>query len=404
VRPAVVDHLPGPERPYYRPVSGWNLYPTNGEYTDWAYARVGTLAMTSEMSSGYENGFYYGFEFPDDEAKLQTLFLDNLPLALDILESAREPLAARPQATGLPTEPVVLESVSPVVRAVVPAASTPVITAGAPLALRPDTISHGTFQRRWISDTITRFPRISVRAGSVEAGFTVLAIGGAEPTDTGWVATGMSPTQPGFVGRFQWSGNNGYVRSPAVTMPQTSDTASVVFWTRYDGSGFSSAPHGEIRMSIDGSAEWVRVGAVAGGAEQYYPERVVVGGVRGRTLRFEFASPDRLPWWLDEIAIVAHSAPTIVAEGAALRPSANPVRTDVVYFNWPFGSAGGELAAYDFAGHLAWRSNVAGGTQTVTWDLGRGGLANGVYVVVASAGGNTRRFKLFVLRPGGRAG
>jgi hypothetical protein len=157
-------------------------------------------------------------------------------------------------------------------------------------------------------------------------------------------------------------------------------------------------------MSIDGAADWTRVGAVAGSAQEYYPERVVVAGVRGRSLRFEFTSPDRLPWWLDEITIVAHGATAAVAEGAALLPSANPVRTDVVYFNWPFGSTSGELAAYDFAGHLAWRSSVAAGTVTVSWDLGRSALANGVYVVVARAGGSARRFKLFVLRPGGRAG
>jgi hypothetical protein len=403
VRSAVTDHLPGAGRSYYRPASGWNLYPTNGEYTDWAYARIGTLAITPEMTTGYENGVYYGFEFPDDEGRLQTLFLDNLPFALDVLESARDPLGARPQATGIAVEPLVIESVSPVVRAIVPAAVSPAVTAGAPLALHLDTLAHGTFQRRWVSDTIGRFPRLSVRAGNVEAGYTVLAFGGAEATDSGWSVSGMATTQPGFAGHFQWSGSSGYVRSPTVTMPQTSDTVSVLFWTRYTGSGFSNIPHGEIRISTDGGSVWTRVGAVAGNAEQYYPERIVVGGVRGKSLRFEFATPDQLPWWLDEITIVAHSAQTLLAQEDALRPSANPVRSDLVYFNWPFGAAGGELAAYDFAGHLAWRSPVVGGTETVTWELGRG-LANGVYVVIAKAGGRTRRFKLFVLRPGGRAG
>ena len=93
-------------------------------------------------------------------------------------------------------------------------------------------------------------------------------------------------------------------------------------------------------------------------------------------------------------------APVQVAQEDALRPSANPVRTDLVYFNWPFGVTGGELAAYDFAGHLAWRTTVAGGTETVAWELGSR-LANGVYVVVAKSGASARRFKLFVLRPGG---
>ena len=60
-----------------------------------------------------KNGVYYGFEFPDDEAKLQRLFLDNLPFALDVLDAARDPLHAHPTTTGIASQPVEFETVSP---------------------------------------------------------------------------------------------------------------------------------------------------------------------------------------------------------------------------------------------------------------------------------------------------
>ncbi|MHB0963592.1 MAG: M14 family metallopeptidase, partial [Gemmatimonadaceae bacterium] len=90
-RPVAMDRLPGSARTFYSPSTAWMLYPTNGEYTDWASATFGTVSINPELTSGYGPSGYYGFEFPDDETLLQQLFTDNLPFALDAIEMARNP-------------------------------------------------------------------------------------------------------------------------------------------------------------------------------------------------------------------------------------------------------------------------------------------------------------------------
>ncbi|MGE5759104.1 MAG: M14 family metallopeptidase, partial [Gemmatimonadota bacterium] len=50
--PAVRDSVPASFHAYYHPGPGWNLYATNGEYTDWAYRAHGTIAFTPELTSG----------------------------------------------------------------------------------------------------------------------------------------------------------------------------------------------------------------------------------------------------------------------------------------------------------------------------------------------------------------
>ena len=73
--PAVRDSVPGSSIDHYHPGPGWNLYPTNGEYTDWAYRTYGTIAFTTELTSGCcVDGLYYGFEFPDDSALVERVF------------------------------------------------------------------------------------------------------------------------------------------------------------------------------------------------------------------------------------------------------------------------------------------------------------------------------------------
>jgi hypothetical protein len=84
----VRDRLPGAPFGYQRPEPAWQLYPTNGEYTDFASVAHGALSFTPELSSGMEGATFYGFEFPDDESRLRTLFEDNLPFALDAIEAA----------------------------------------------------------------------------------------------------------------------------------------------------------------------------------------------------------------------------------------------------------------------------------------------------------------------------
>jgi len=64
------------------------LYVTNGETTDYAHVKAGTLAWTPELSEGSPGS---GFVFPDDEALVQQEFERNIPFALDVAKSAKDP-------------------------------------------------------------------------------------------------------------------------------------------------------------------------------------------------------------------------------------------------------------------------------------------------------------------------
>ena len=77
--PAVQDFNPG---------VGADLYTTNGEYTDWAHARAGTLAWTPELSEGCEG---CGFVFPDNEALIEKEFKKTRQFAVNVAESAADP-------------------------------------------------------------------------------------------------------------------------------------------------------------------------------------------------------------------------------------------------------------------------------------------------------------------------
>jgi murein tripeptide amidase MpaA len=72
----------------YDPDLGAELYITNGETTDHALTKYGTLAWTVELGEGCEG---CGFVFPDDEGLVQAEFKRNLPFALDVAASAGDP-------------------------------------------------------------------------------------------------------------------------------------------------------------------------------------------------------------------------------------------------------------------------------------------------------------------------
>ena len=57
----------------YDPGVGADLYTTNGEQTDYAYAAYGALAITPELGEGNQDS---GFEFPDSEGEVQHEFTD----------------------------------------------------------------------------------------------------------------------------------------------------------------------------------------------------------------------------------------------------------------------------------------------------------------------------------------
>src|SRR4051794_7178526 len=77
-----------PAIPGFDPDLSAELYTTNGETTDHAYTRYGTLAWTPELDGGADDG---GFVFQDNEADVQAEFEKNLPFALDVAKSADDP-------------------------------------------------------------------------------------------------------------------------------------------------------------------------------------------------------------------------------------------------------------------------------------------------------------------------
>ena len=91
-KPAIAGNAPGAPHPYDPDVSA-ELYTTNGETTDHAHAKYDTLAWTPEMdvADPARGGGQSVFEFQDSEADLQAAFEKNIPFALDVAESAKDP-------------------------------------------------------------------------------------------------------------------------------------------------------------------------------------------------------------------------------------------------------------------------------------------------------------------------
>jgi hypothetical protein len=96
--PAIPGKSPEVPNPY-DPDLAAELYTTNGETTDHAHSRHGTLAWTPEMdvanpergAVGEEGGAPSVFEFQDSEGDLQAAFEKNVPFALDVADSADDP-------------------------------------------------------------------------------------------------------------------------------------------------------------------------------------------------------------------------------------------------------------------------------------------------------------------------
>ncbi|MFN2397658.1 MAG: M14 family metallopeptidase [Gemmatimonadaceae bacterium] len=419
VQPSVRDRLPGSNRDHYHPAPGWNLYETNGEYTDWAYTAHGAIAFTPELSSGFEHGTYYGFEFPDDETRLQTLFADNLPFALDVIAAAVDPLRTLPIATGIPSELIGLESIFPSVRLRVPLSAAGRTTVRAPeilpLSINPQ--SPARYTRRLVATPPRRPLELAVESDGLTKRYQVLAANGAEPGEHDWLAEGFTRDTTRVAGSFAWTAGLGTLRSPAITVPAGTDSISVLFWTRYFGDPFSLVPRGEILFTSDGGASWTVAGLVSGAGPVYYPERLDITGVAGRTIQVQFSAAfgggaSVASWWVDEIAIVGHTAGLVPGPvpTVALRPTSNPVRGDVVGFEWPFGQVPGSISVFDFAGRLVWRQGVnacgvpgpgcSSPAQTIVWDIAESRIINGAYVVVAQSGSRISRLTLFIVRSG----
>ncbi|MDA1080215.1 MAG: M14 family metallopeptidase [Gemmatimonadetes bacterium] len=400
-RSAVTDRLPGSIRSAYAPGPGWQLYTTNGDYTDFAATRHGAIAFTTELTSGYGPAGYYGFEFPDDDVLLEQLFQDNLPFALDLLDAAADPTNFVSANTGGRAEMVRLESISPDIRATVPApsAATATVSLSASLTFRVDSGAGGRYFRRIVASETGRPAAFSLTVNGVKSSYRVLAVSGAETADAPWTAEGFArDTIFARAGTGSWLGTRGTLTSPAVVVPADADTVSLVYWTAHVASGFSPNPSGSVYLSTDGGQSWSAVHVVRGSAPVFYTDGVMINGVKGKTIAVRFTS-DGMPWRLDEIALVAHSPVTAtqIAGGPQLRPSENPVRSGSVRFAWPFGTEAGELIAYDISGREVWRRHVDSGASQ-TWEVASLGVGNGVYIIVARASGGVAQLKLFVAR------
>ncbi|MFI6095706.1 M14 family zinc carboxypeptidase [Lentzea sp. NPDC051213] len=96
-KPAIAGFDPG--------ISSDELYVTNGETTDYADARNGTVAFVPELSEGCEG---CGFVFPDDEALVEAEFQKTLPFSMSLARSALDP--ANPKsAVGVEVKPFYLD-------------------------------------------------------------------------------------------------------------------------------------------------------------------------------------------------------------------------------------------------------------------------------------------------------
>ncbi|WP_020407613.1 M14 family metallopeptidase [Hahella ganghwensis] len=87
--PAIYDSIIGQG---YDPGVSADLYTTNGDFTDYTYGALGIPSYTVELTPGQDSeGNFYGFEFPDNEEMVQTVFEDNLEFAMSVAESALTP-------------------------------------------------------------------------------------------------------------------------------------------------------------------------------------------------------------------------------------------------------------------------------------------------------------------------
>lgn len=406
--PAARDQLPGSSRTFYSPGTAWMLYPTNGEYTDWASATFGTISINPELTSGYGSTGYYGFEFADNETLLQQLFTDNLPFALDAIEMSANPASYRSPSTGLRADRWVLESGTMPLRVRGPAGlmkSAVLTAAGQPVAVGVDSASGGKYARRLVAQGsgAARPASIAVTSGTDGATWSLAAAAGAEPGDTAWSFAGAAiDSAERWLGKASYRlAGNSEMRSKVFSLPATLDTLSLTFWTRFNGNGYQQSPYGLVRLSVDSGQTWTTIMRLAGSAATWYPEDVRVGGLRGKRAVLSFLSAN-MPWWVDEVAVFANGArPPIDGGGTAstrLLPSANPVRGTTVTFTWPFTGTSGHVRIYDLNGQLIWTHEVTAGAVDLTWDLTRQTVPNGVYLVLAEGGGKRARLRLFVAR------
>jgi len=391
---AVRDNLPESERTAYFPGPAWQLYPVNGDYTEWAYRAHGTLALTVELTAGCcRGGSAYAFEFPDDSAAVATVFADNLPLALGAIQLA---------GTAAQTGPEGFETMWPEVRVVGPPGQPSQVAtlAGAAMAgsldLRADSLDQGVLRWRWRAELPAATVGTRITVPDLDARAELAYADGAEQA-SGW-SGGRRDSVDSREGRWHWLVTTDTLRSPEISLAGVREPR-LAFWVRHAGSLFLPEREATVEASGDGGASWTVLAKIAGASDVWYPVTVALPAVLGVRLR---VYSRELPLAVD--AVHVFGTPVVGVAAAAvgeLGVSENPVRSSRVYFTWQAGSGGARLSVFTFNGQLVYRTVVAAGDGQAGWDLtntGGAAIRNGAYVVILEVGGAVLRRRLFVAR------
>lgn len=407
--PSVRDSVPGTVHDRYHPGPGWNLYTTNGEYTDWAYRAHGTLAFTPELTSGCctpDSGLYYGFTFPDDSALVERVFRDNLPFALAAITAAASPATASGPTGAAPTPPRV-ESVWPEAWVSLPVAGpTPFSltvrkSSGAIVtrSLSADSLARGTVRTLWRSDVSLDAAR-ALRVDGAGLVAELITVAGAETADVGW--SGWAPANDPLTGARSWATiTEDTLTSPVVDLSARS-RLWLQFWTKHRGSTFTPDQHGLVQVSADSGLTWSDVALIIGDGPAWYPVRVDLPQLAGvRAARVRFVS-NGFSWWLDAVGLASDSTPSLdpLAPPPTLDVSENPVRGTQVVMSWPAGTGAPRLGVYTLTGARLLQATLAPGDTEYAWDLTAGGrsVPNGAYLVTLELDGRVLRRRLFVTR------
>ncbi len=408
--PAVIDGVPASSIDHYHPGPGWNLYTTNGEYTDWAYRTYGTIAFTTELSSGCcTQGLYYGFEFPDDSMLVERVFRDNLPFALSLIAAAGD-LARSPGTTGaVPSGPRFTSLWPDSWLSVDAAASRPLLTlrtgtgALVPRSSQTDSLHRGTLQTVWRTDLRLDAVR-ALRADGTPIAAELLSIAGAEPLDAGWKG-GWSRDTIRIAGKYSWGTAGGDTLVSPIIDLRGRTSVWLHLWTRHYGSAFTPQQHGIIQFSGDSGATWSDVAVIIGDGPNWYPLRVELPQAGGRPgARMRFIS-EQFTWWIDAVGIAtdASSAFEQLAAAPGADVSENPVRSDQVVISWPAATGNASVSIFGFTGDRLFTTTVPAPNNEYVWDLTLGGgarrVVNGAYIIVVAVDGHRYRRRLFVARP-----
>ncbi len=406
--PAVTDSVPESTIDHYHPGPGWNLYTTNGEYTDWAYRTYGTIAFTTELTSGCcVSGLYYGFEFPDDSALVERVFRDNLPFARALIAASGD-LAHAPGVTGaVPAAPrfmslwpdswLSLDAADPRPQLTVRTA-TGVLTSR---SSQTDSLRRGTLRTVWRTNLRLDAVR-ALRADGTPITAELVSLAGAEPLDVGWSGWRRDTLRVG--GNYSWwIAGTDTLTSPVVDL-RGRTLVWLHLWTRHYGSAFTPARRGTIQFSADSGATWSDVAVIIGDGPSWYPLRVdLPQAANQRGARVRFITQD-FTWWVDAVGFATDASTAFLplAAAAGAEVSENPVRNNQVVISWPAATGDARLSVFSFTGERLYQTTVPAPTNEYVWDLTTAGgarrVVNGAYIIVVDVDGHRYRRRLFVAR------